>query len=148
MTSGVFGPNRISNSIGAASDFFTFSALVYQAQYETPSIFSIRSENDVGRAGGVNVGVGVGVGDGLAEGLADGVALGEGVALGDGLATGAGTTGYGAQIIVEAPSSDIAVDAALVLFNEAVKKANLPAFEIIKAETMSEDQDWEDALEQ
>jgi hypothetical protein len=76
------------------------------------------------------------------------VELADAVAKHSGLATGAGTTGYGAQIIVEAPSSDIAVDAALVIFNEAVKTANLPVFEIIKAETMSEDQDWEDALEE
>ena len=40
------------------------------------------------------------------------------------------------------------MDAALVIFNEAVRTANLPVFEIIKAETMSEDQDWEDALEE
>ena len=76
------------------------------------------------------------------------VELADAVAIHSGLATGAGTTGYGAQIIVEAPSSDIAVDAALVIFNEAVKTANLPIFEIVKAETMSEDQDWEDALEE
>lgn len=76
------------------------------------------------------------------------VELADAVAIHSGFATGAGTTGYGAQIIVEAPSSDIAVDAALVIFNQAVKTANLPVFEIIKAETMSEDDDWEDALEE
>ncbi|MEJ6761634.1 MAG: hypothetical protein QNK54_06545 [Candidatus Planktophila sp.] len=76
------------------------------------------------------------------------VELADAVAIYSGLATGAGTTGYGAQLIVEAPSSDLAVDKALELFNEAVKTANLPPFEIIKAETMSEDQDWEDALEE
>jgi hypothetical protein len=75
------------------------------------------------------------------------VELADAVAIYSGIATGAGTMGYGAQIIVEAPSSDIAVDAALELFNEAVKKANLPVWPIIKAETMSEDQDWEDAYE-
>jgi hypothetical protein len=92
VISGVFGPNRISNSIAAVSDFFTFSELVYQAQYETPSIFSSRSENDVGRAGGVNVGVGVADGDGLGEGVADGEGEGDGVALGEGLAAGAALT--------------------------------------------------------
>ncbi|MEY4901439.1 MAG: hypothetical protein RLZZ190_166 [Actinomycetota bacterium] len=75
------------------------------------------------------------------------VELADAVAIYSGIATGAGTMGYGAQIIVEAPSSDIAVDAALELFNDAVKKANLPVWPIIKAETMSEDQDWEDAYE-
>lgn len=75
------------------------------------------------------------------------VELADAVAIYSGIATGAGTMGYGAQIIVEAPSSDIAVDAALELFNEAVKKANLPVWPIVKAETMSEDQDWEDAYE-
>ena len=80
--------------------------------------------------------------------LAEVVELADAVAIYSGLATGAGTTGYGAQLIVEAPSSDLAVDKALELFNEAVKTANLPPFEIIKAETMSEDQDWEDALEE
>jgi hypothetical protein len=76
------------------------------------------------------------------------VELADAVAAHSGIATGTGTYGYGAQIIVEAPSSDIAVDAALVIFNQAVITANLPVFEIIKAETMSEDQDWEDALEE
>jgi hypothetical protein len=75
------------------------------------------------------------------------VELADAVAIYSGIATGAGTMGYGAQIIVEAPSSDIAVDAALELFNEAVKKAKLPVWPIVKAETMSEDQDWEDAYE-
>jgi hypothetical protein len=76
------------------------------------------------------------------------VELADAVAAHSGIATGTGSYGYGAQIIVEAPSSDIAVDAALVIFNQAVITANLPVFEIIKAETMSEDQDWEDALEE
>jgi hypothetical protein len=75
------------------------------------------------------------------------VELADAVAIHSGFASGAGTTGYGAQIIVEAPSSDLAVDAALVIFNEAVRTANLPIFEIIKAETMSEDDDWEDGIE-
>ena len=75
------------------------------------------------------------------------VELADAVAIHNGFASGAGTTGYGAQIIVEAPSSDIAVDAALVIFNEAVRTANLPIFEIVKAETMSEDDDWEDGIE-
>jgi len=76
------------------------------------------------------------------------VELADAVAVHSGLATGAGTMGYGAQIIVDAPSSDIAVDKALELFHQAVRTANLPIFEIVKAETMSEDQDWEDALEE
>ena len=75
------------------------------------------------------------------------VELADAVAVHSGFASGAGTNGYGAQIIVEAPSSDIAVDAALVIFNEAVRTAKLPLFEIIKAETMSEDEDWEDGIE-
>jgi hypothetical protein len=75
------------------------------------------------------------------------VELADAVAIHSGFASGAGTTCYGAQIIVEAPSSDLAVDAALVIFNEAVRTANLPIFEIIKAETMSEDDDWEDGIE-
>jgi hypothetical protein len=76
------------------------------------------------------------------------VELADAVAIYSGIATGAGTHSYGAQIIVDAPSSDIAVDAALEIFNEAVKTAKLPVFEIVKAETMSEDQDWEDGMEQ
>jgi hypothetical protein len=76
------------------------------------------------------------------------VELADAVAIHSGLATGAGTNGYGAQIIVEAPSSDLAVDKALVIFTEAAKTAKLPVFEIVKAETMSEYQDWEDAIEE
>jgi hypothetical protein len=76
------------------------------------------------------------------------VELADAVAIYSGIATGAGTQSYGAQIIVDAPSSDIAVDAALEIFNEAVRIAKLPIFDIVKAETMSEDQDWEDGMEE
>lgn len=75
------------------------------------------------------------------------VELADAVAVFSGIAVGVGTMGYGAQIMVDAPSSDIAVDLALELFAEAVQKAKLPSWPITKAETMSEDQDWEDAYE-
>jgi hypothetical protein len=55
--------------------------------------------------------------------------------------------GYGAQILVEADYTDEALDKAIEIFKEAVAKAKLPDWPIVKAETMTEDEDWEDAFQ-
>lgn len=76
------------------------------------------------------------------------VALADAVAIYSGIASGVGTFSYGAQILVDAPNSDIAVDKALYLFEQAVIVAGIPIWPVSKAETMTEDEDWEDAFEQ
>jgi hypothetical protein len=55
--------------------------------------------------------------------------------------------GYGAQILVEAEYTDEALDKAIEIFKGAVIKAKLPEWPIVKAETMTEDEDWEDAFQ-
>jgi hypothetical protein len=70
------------------------------------------------------------------------VELADAVAPLNGIATGMGTYGYGAQIVVEAENSDLAVDRALVLFAEAVALTSLPAWPVVRAESLSEDEDY------
>lgn len=56
----------------------------------------------------------------------------------DGVASGIGSTTYGAQILVEAPTRDDAAEQATALFTEAVAKAGLPAWPISELVAMSE----------
>jgi hypothetical protein len=73
--------------------------------------------------------------------LAEVVELADAVAHMGGIASGAGSTSYGAQILVEAPDSDQAVDLAIPLFVEAARRAGLPDWPVTRAETISEDDD-------
>ncbi len=75
------------------------------------------------------------------------VELADAVAELDGIATGMGTSGYGAQIVVEAETSDEAVDRAMVLFTAAAEKAGLPQWPITKAETIADDDDLDYGLD-
>ncbi len=77
-------------------------------------------------------------GDRLIE-LEEVVELADAVATSDGIATGMGTTGYGAQIVVDAESSDQAVEMAMSLFTAAAEKAGLPPWPITRAETIPDD---------
>ncbi|MEY2990400.1 MAG: hypothetical protein ACO3YU_00345 [Candidatus Nanopelagicales bacterium] len=72
------------------------------------------------------------------------VELADAVAPLNGIASGYGTMGYGAQIVVEAENSDAAVDLALEQFSAAVAKTSLPAWPIVRAESISEDDDFAD----
>jgi len=72
------------------------------------------------------------------------VELADAVAMLEGIASGYGTMGYGAQIVVEADNSDAAVDIALEKFAEAVAKTSLPAWPVVRAESISEDNDFAD----
>jgi len=72
------------------------------------------------------------------------VELADAVAGLGGIASGYGTFGYGAQIIVEAPDSDTAVDIALAQFADAVATTSLPAWPVSHAETIAEDEDYAD----
>ena len=75
--------------------------------------------------------------------LAEVVELADAVAPLNGIASGAGSMTYGAQIVVEAEDSDRAVDAALVAFANAVRRAGLPEWPVTRAETISETDDME-----
>lgn len=79
--------------------------------------------------------------------LAEVVELADAVAGFDGIATGMGTPGYGAQIVVEAESSDEAVDVAMALFTSAAEKAGLPPWPITRAETIADDEDLDYGLD-
>jgi hypothetical protein len=66
------------------------------------------------------------------------VELADAVASLNGVASGAGSFSYGAQIVVDAPNSDEAVDLAIPLFIDAARRAGLPEWPVTRAETISE----------
>jgi len=72
------------------------------------------------------------------------VELADAVAGLGGIASGFGTMSYGAQIIVEADSSDEAVDIAIAEFTKAVATTSLPVWPVARAETIGEDEDYGD----
>lgn len=72
------------------------------------------------------------------------VELADAVAGLGGIASGFGTMSYGAQIIVEAETSDEAVEIALEQFKRAVASTSLPAWPVARAETLGEDDDYGD----
>ena len=74
------------------------------------------------------------------------VELADAVAPMEGIATGMGTMGYGAQIVVEAETSDEAVELALERFAAAVARTSLPAWPVVYAESIAEDDDFEDEI--
>ena len=55
------------------------------------------------------------------------VELADAVASSNGIASGIGTTSYGAQLVVDAASSDEAAELAIVEFTQAAARAGLPA---------------------
>lgn len=69
------------------------------------------------------------------------VELADQVATSGGIASGIGTTRYGAQLIVQADSSDEAVELATAEFVQAAARAGLPQWPITRAEAISEDDD-------
>ena len=72
------------------------------------------------------------------------VELADAVAALNGVASGAGSFSYGAQIVVDAPNSDDAVDRAIPLFIDAARRAGLPEWPVTRAETISEIDDLEE----
>lgn len=68
------------------------------------------------------------------------VALADAVAPLEGIASGVGAMAYGAQIVVEAESSDQAVEVAMAAFAAAVETADLPAWPMTRAEVIGEDE--------
>ena len=72
------------------------------------------------------------------------VVFADAVAALSGVASGIGTMTYGAQIVVDAPSADAAVDIAVPLFVRAAEQAGLPAWPVTHADVIGEDNDLED----
>ena len=56
----------------------------------------------------------------------------------NGVAKGAGTTSYGAQIIVRAQNSEEAKEMAITKFRQAAKQAKRPDWPIVESEIISE----------
>ena len=69
------------------------------------------------------------------------VELADAVAPMDGIATGIGTNRYGAQVIVFADSREDAIKRGKEHFANAVQKAGLPIYPIVRVEATSEDED-------
>jgi hypothetical protein len=76
------------------------------------------------------------------------VALADAIAIHKGIASGAGTFSLGAQILIDAPNSDVAVDESVKIFENAIATAGLPAWPVSKAETITEDEEWEAIFEE
>lgn len=72
------------------------------------------------------------------------VNLADAVASMEGIASGIGSPSYSAQIVVEAPDSDTAVDRAIEKFTEAASIAGLPPWPVTWAESVSEEGELED----
>jgi hypothetical protein len=74
-------------------------------------------------------------------GLDQVVELADAVAAGGGIATGVGGPRYGAQLVVEAESSDEAVEKGRAAFVTAVRTAGLPDYPVVRVEAVSELED-------
>jgi hypothetical protein len=72
------------------------------------------------------------------------VELADAVAPAGGIASGIGSTRYGAQVIVEAGAHDEAVAKGRALFAAAVETSGLPAYPVVRADAVSEDQDQDE----
>jgi hypothetical protein len=72
------------------------------------------------------------------------VELADAVARWEGIASGIGTSSYSAQIVIEAPTSDEAVDAAIEVFTAAAKRSGLPPWPVAWAESVSEESEFEE----
>jgi hypothetical protein len=71
------------------------------------------------------------------------VELADAVAVHDGIATGIGTNRYGAQVVVF-DDRESAIEKGKETFANAVEKAGLPVFPIVRVECISEDEDEAD----
>jgi len=72
------------------------------------------------------------------------VELADAVAVHDGIASGIGSMAYGAQLVVQAASSDEAVELGMAAFTAAAAQAGLPPWPVTRAETIGEDDDLDD----
>jgi hypothetical protein len=69
------------------------------------------------------------------------VELADAVAASNGIATGIGSSRYGAQLVVDAPSRDQAIEKATAEFERAAATAGLPPAAVVRAEAISEEED-------
>lgn len=72
------------------------------------------------------------------------VELADAVTQWQGIASGIGTPSYAAQLVIEADTSDEAVDEAIKVFEAAARRAGLPPWPATWAESVSEEQDFEE----
>jgi hypothetical protein len=72
------------------------------------------------------------------------VALADAVATMQGIASGIGTMAYGAQVVVEAGSSDEAANLAVPAFIAAAATAKLPDWPVVRAEVIGFENEFED----
>ena len=72
------------------------------------------------------------------------VELADAVATSNGIASGIGTTSYGAQLVVEAATTDEAVERAVAEFGRAAARAGLPPWPVTRVETIGEDNDLDE----
>ncbi|MDQ4104220.1 MAG: hypothetical protein M3186_11100 [Actinomycetota bacterium] len=72
------------------------------------------------------------------------VELADAVAPISGIATGIGTNRYGAQVVVFADNREDAIARGKEHFANAVQKAGLPVYPIVRVEAISEDDDEAD----
>jgi hypothetical protein len=74
------------------------------------------------------------------------VELADAVASSGGIASGIGTNRYGAQVVVFADDRESALEKGREKFVEAVAKAGLPVFPIVRVEAVSEDDDEDEPI--
>jgi hypothetical protein len=72
------------------------------------------------------------------------VELADAVAGMGGIASGVGSMSYGAQLVIDAPNADDAVELALPAFVAAAERAGLPNWPVTRAEAVSEVDDMEE----
>lgn len=72
------------------------------------------------------------------------VELADAVAEWEGIASGIGTYSYSAQLVIEAPGPDQAVDIAIERFTAAASVAGLPAWPVAWAESVSDEAEFEE----
>lgn len=72
------------------------------------------------------------------------VELADAVAPWEGIASGIGTMSYAAQIVIEAPDSDGAVDLAIGVFRDAAAQAGLPSWPVAWAESIGDESEFEE----
>lgn len=76
------------------------------------------------------------------------VELADAVADAGGIASGIGTNRYGAQLVVEAESREVAAELATAEFGRAAQRAGLPGWPIVSVAAISETEDvWGTTLE-
>ena len=72
------------------------------------------------------------------------VELADAVARWEGIASGIGTQSYAAQLVIDADTADEAVEAAIDVFTGAARTAGLPPWPVAWAESVSEEQEFEE----